>query len=289
VGTRARGALDAMSIRVVLQGGLGNQLFQILKALELGYDGEGVAVDVTLLHGPSRRLAGACVSTRTFECELLAAKLGWRVQRIAMIPPDAYRRLANFIADRAPSIRFGPMTLITGPSIHRNRRSSAEKILAESIAQLYRLPTEPINRQSVHLRLGDYRQLEHIYGPPDMHYYRTAMNMAFTSNMPVAVFSDEILEALAWFRERFTDFEFRPANSFEWPIFRDSASWNDLLRMAISNRLVAANSTYSWWSTWLGQKCFGGCQPLHTAPLRMHPTGLQAPTGVIGISWRIGD
>jgi len=278
-----------LSVRVILQGGLGNQLFQVLKTLELAGDAERVVVDVTLLRATSRILTKASVTSRLFESESLAAELRWHVRRNTGVPPDAYRRVINAIAARAPSLRLGPTRLITGPFICTYQRSFADEVLGKCITRLYHLPAEPIDRQSVHLRLGDYQMLEHVYGPPSFRYYRDAMSEAFESGRPVAVFSDDVEAALAWLRDRFPKFDFRPADSFDWPVPPTKTSWQDLLRMAISSRLVAANSTYSWWAAWLGREWFGETPPFHIAPLRMHPTGLSAPAGVLGVSWRVHE
>jgi hypothetical protein len=274
-----------VDVRVILQGGLGNQLFQLLSALALAGTGNRVVVDTVLLQRPSRRLARSSVTPRAFECERLVAALGWRVRRNRTVPPEAYHRIANLLAVRAPSLRLGPLALVTGAGIRTYRASGADAVLGAHIRRLYRLPAEPVERQSVHVRLGDYRSLEHVYGPPDARYYRDAMDAAFVAGQPVAVFSDDLPEALAWLQERFPGFRFRSAASFDWPPVPSSGSWTDLLRMAVSRRLVVANSTYSWWSAWLAWQCYARSGLAHVAPASMHPTGLPAPVGAKGLPW----
>jgi hypothetical protein len=100
----------------------------------------------------------------------------------------------------------------------------------------------------VHVRLGDYKDI------PGMQisevYYRRSLGLlqAMGNLDQIVVFSDEIelTKQMALWRE-FNDVIFIESHQNVRPI-------EPMLLMSLADRLVVANSSFSWWSAWIGKK-----------------------------------
>lgn len=99
----------------------------------------------------------------------------------------------------------------------------------------------------VHVRLGDYRNLPHMWLPEE--YFRMALAQldAWDRDQRIVVFSDSPAEAkkmLIWTR-------------FENVLFLESSGLSPLetlLLMSEAPRLVIGNSTFSWWAGFIGDE-----------------------------------
>ena len=108
----------------------------------------------------------------------------------------------------------------------------------------------PVHKQkmvAVHVRLGDY--YEQI-GPNassgsgwvlNENYYEEALSL-FHANTPIALFSNDLANARKYLPRK-------PA--WESPSF---SSGFDLHMMSSFNKIIIANSSFSWWSAWLNQE-----------------------------------
>jgi len=105
---------------------------------------------------------------------------------------------------------------------------------------------------SLHLRRGDYisnLKNQGIYAVCTPAYYRAAISRMLDSH-PQAhffVFSDE----LAWAREMLASCR-HPVHFVDHN--RGADSYNDLRLMSHCQHHVIANSSFSWWGAWLGQR-----------------------------------
>ena len=270
-----------MGVRVILQGGLGNQLFQIVEALRVAQP-TAIVLDVSALAAaPSRGVA-----QRTFESLELAKASGMRVTRRA-VPAVSYRRAANLVTLKCGGrLAVGNTTLITGPFITNELQTGALVRLAECVRAAFR-PSgfERLDGQAVHVRLGDYRNLEAVYGPMSERYYSEACRSVLDMSQPVAVFSDEPEVAVTILGSLMRDVDWRMAASCDWPRFSDQGAWQDLLAMMSCARLVTANSTYSWWSAVLQSRLVEGA--VSAAPTAMKPTGLRCPSTACPFDWAV--
>ena len=122
------------------------------------------------------------------------------------------------------------------------------------------------NAVAVHVRRGDY--LHHtIFSVCDSHYYHHSMH-EMRNRLPGAhffVFSDDP----EWCRS-----EFREADQEVVDSGVSAANpLHDLYLMSLASHHIIANSTYSWWAAWLGDK--PGQQVI--MPDRWYAHGIKAP------------
>ena len=105
---------------------------------------------------------------------------------------------------------------------------------------------------SVHIRRSDYvsnaknRRLYAECGPA---YYRAALDHLRAAHPGVRyfIFSDDV----AWARQLLAD---RPEAVEIVDHNRGAQSWNDLRLMSQCQHHVIANSSFSWWAAWLGER-----------------------------------
>lgn len=268
-----------MNTRVILQGGLGNQLFQLVEALRLSQVAD-VTLDVTALDAQPP----AGVAVRQFSLEPIAAVSSLRVTRVCL-PPALYRAAANRVTlHGAGSVVVRNRRVITGSCIGAPLNRLAVHRLLRLIDSAFDLPFgDWPEHQAVHVRLGDYKNLESIYGPVSKRYYGVAAAVAFDKALPVAVFSDDPGEASSLLNGWLPEWSWRPAACFDWPLLSSDPVWQDLLAMAVSRSLVAANSTFSWWAALL--RGIWRQDGRTVAPRVMAPTGLMCPDEAIGVDW----
>ena len=130
----------------------------------------------------------------------------------------------------------------------------------ETLRELLKFPqdkslwlTEKLNNLNdsfsvaVHIRMGDYLNLEDIYGVVDTNYYKLAMK-SIRVRYPSAkfhLFSDSPKQALLWLNSEI-DFY----HVVETP---EIISTGEVFRyMSSFNGLICANSTFSWWAGYVG-------------------------------------
>lgn len=93
---------------------------------------------------------------------------------------------------------------------------------------------------SIHVRRGDYLRLSHVYPVLDMGYYQKAMDVL--NNLKIGkfmVFSDD----MDWCKENFIGEKF---------VFVNEVDYIALFLMARCNHHIMANSSFSWWASYLG-------------------------------------
>lgn len=273
-------------IRLFLRGGLGNQLFQVAGGLELrrAYGARLVLDDTIYRVGLGPRTTA---DVREVEVEPLARALGATFGHLPLANRvNAWRPLINRVARNRShrDLRVGVVSTADFIGVDHVDRAAAE--LVEGFSSLGYFVQEPTVAQGVHLRLGDYRRLAHLYGHPDPAYYRTAMREGFSPDEPVCVFSDEEADAVDWFAQHVPGYTFVGAGELaaadDGRASDASPSWAALQQMVACERLVVGNSTFSWWAGWIGGHLF---QRWVAAPAVMRPTELLAPEGAVPVSW----
>ncbi len=119
---------------------------------------------------------------------------------------------------------------------------------------------------AVHVRRADYLRIP-MFQVCDRAYYQVAMNrLRERLNHPrFYVFSDDP----AWCREQFQESDQVVVDAGKYA----SNPLHDLRLMSLASHHIIANSTYSWWAAWLGEK--PGQQVM--MPERWYAHGIEAP------------
>ncbi len=94
---------------------------------------------------------------------------------------------------------------------------------------------------SVHVRRGDYTLYPNHHPTCSKEYYEKAINL-FEEDDKFLIFSDD----LEWCRENF--------NSPRFHIVDSKNPYVDLKIMTMCDHHINANSSFSWWGSWLNQK-----------------------------------
>ena len=103
------------------------------------------------------------------------------------------------------------------------------------------------NSVSVHIRRGDYlnETNKQMFFTPSVEWYKRAMEMIekYVNAPHYYFFSDDI----AWVREHFADIP----NATLVNINHGKDAYNDMRLMSACRHNIIANSTFSWWGAWL--------------------------------------
>jgi hypothetical protein len=266
------------TVRVILRGGLGNQLFQYAAGVSLSNKlCATLTLDSTLLPETKVNSMGVTrwpeqldefnhhgsMHRRRFTSRLQAdlhSKILHLDRGLGDISPTILRRFGRFSNEsHSPLKHFRKLdarsTVINSycnspgfflddadeirKSIHDLRTPSHEyEQLKEKALEL-----EPL---AVHVRLGDYRKLSHVYGVFDPSYLERAIRLQFslTHERPIWLFSDEPDLALTTTSHLRFRLEVPPHLS-------RLSSLETLLVMSACKGLVASNSSFSWWAAFL--------------------------------------
>lgn len=94
---------------------------------------------------------------------------------------------------------------------------------------------------SIHVRRGDYLKLQHHHPILDISYYEKCIN-EMNNNILYLIFSDDI----SWCE---TNFDFINQKVF----IKNNSDLFDLYLMSSCNHNIIANSSFSWWASWLNK------------------------------------
>jgi hypothetical protein len=245
----------------VIQGGLGNQMYQHAHAMALCLlDGTNAAIDIS-------------------RCRRTGPYLGYEIDRVfsmdGAVPTSRkvlsgllYRlmRRTGDVSDEGDDVRFNPAFLSPGirgyvkgffPSFRYFSTPEAERRVRKAFrfrqplpGRHARLRYELLDGESVavHIRRGDYLIGDHaraFMGICTSAYYHAAMSMV-RRQRPSArfyFFSDDP----AWCRETF---------GADATLVMDGndgeEAWVDMALMSCCRHAIIANSSFSWWGRWLG-------------------------------------
>lgn len=102
----------------------------------------------------------------------------------------------------------------------------------------------------IHVRKDDYNFLHNVYPACSIDYYIKALNISKSDDIPnrLHVFSDDVVWCRSIFSKVFKQYEL---------IYSDNLDYeSDLIGMTLCDAMIMANSSFSWWGSWLGRdKC----------------------------------
>jgi hypothetical protein len=107
---------------------------------------------------------------------------------------------------------------------------------------------------SMHFRLGDYKNLQDYHPILSIEYYIKSLNLIFKERQTTKSFStvlyfcedadfDEVLEKITYLQNVFTNLIFERANN-------SLDDWEQLILMSLCSDNIIANSTFSWWGAY---------------------------------------
>lgn len=263
-----------------MRGGLGNQLFQYAAGYALSRRANcNLVIDASLLPFVGSDISGVShrpeeISSFSHQGKLVGQNLKPGIQNLNLA------RLLQL--ERAAGDLFGPVALRVLKSVASESRDLRSYFLSqrhparinsycshqdyfsgysdELIDQISSLSapsdffTTHLERLAqdkpigLHFRLGDYRNLEHIYGTLTSNYFEGALATLEGANQAnkLWVFSDEPLLAREKLGKKFQDAYFVPNDISSRPL-------ESLLLLSKTTRKILSNSTFSWWAAYIGQ------------------------------------
>lgn len=215
-------------ISAFLQGGLGNQMFQIAAATALAKRNKNKAcfnfnTCYTPLQGNTSKKYKYTVFSEICDRENI------KISSVYHEPKFSYTE-----------IPYTKDLLIKGYFQSYKYFNDYEN----DIKELFTLPTEILrtayyNTTSVHVRRGDYINLKDYHGVCDVEYYKNAMEEIGDSHF--LFFSDD----MDWVRENFK------GKNISYSNYDDEVI--DLALMSICDNNIIANSSFSWWGGYLNK------------------------------------
>jgi hypothetical protein len=250
-------------IRIVLQGRTGNHLFQYALGRVLAqkhqvplvldaswFNPEGWAQVAHFLSLPLQAKVVRPCSLGSRILRKLTGKHHWEFLRIPTFreKPADQSFDARFFDCPSDCLLFGYFqTPRYFTEIAEELREELRSLLNSSCPSraIHRKLAEP-GTVAVHVRRGDYLQ-HSVFKVCDEEYYRASINQMRkeVSGAKFFIFSDDP----AWCRSTFCDDDQIIVDSGEAgknPLY-------DIHLMSLASHHIIANSTYSWWSAWLGQ------------------------------------
>ncbi len=236
-------------ITVVIQGGLGNQLFQYAYAKALRATGREVQLDISFYanagHGKYTKQSlgiinfniGTSIPTTTVHHEqTFLKKILSRIdpdRRVRFIPID--KNKDNYISDGYYTTEkyFSSIREALQRELVLKEKSEAYKLFEQKILSA----KKPL---MIHARRGDYLTSTG-FTILDKDYYQRALEL-FDSDCELFGFSDDPL----WLQGAIG----RQIMMVSGNGFKD---YEELSLMSLGQNFIIANSTFSWWGAWLSQ------------------------------------
>lgn len=252
--------------RVILTGGIGNQLFKSLGALNAtGLELDSVKFDITWYQ--NRTFSNGITADRKFELDKFPAfsnipliNLNPRISgfesRMISSKPMFMQNIGYLLSSKVDNHKDPNIRVIKSDFEDIDALPEDDKIIellkfndssSEWLKSLKKLALEE-NPIAIHIRRSDYLTFSQIYPTLGLEYYSSALEHMRNrfGNLPLWLFSDDIDTVVN---------EFRKAMSFSRVIAPPlGVSSVELLELLTQTKaVITANSTFSWWGAYLGK------------------------------------
>jgi hypothetical protein len=219
-----------------LMGGLGNYLFQIAAGYSKSIDlGEKFVINpnnIQVVHKPISNYTNNILKNITFDSKFNTSQVYYEPHFHFSPIPDFM--LPTYIHGYFQSEKY----------FKHNRNEILKLFLCnETISKLKTKYKDRLNDNtcSIHVRRGDYLNLSDHHPVQDMDYYKDAISI-IGKDKTFFIFSDDI----NWCKENF--------NFLGDVVYcEDNEDFEDLFLMSLCNNNIMANSSFSWWGSWLNQ------------------------------------
>lgn len=227
-----------------LIGGLGNQLFQIATTLALAWDNQDQAVfdlngHIKLSQGNEAICYRAGIYRNLIDRPQVVSKCIFkeRGHHYQPIPYHPSMKLIGFFQSEKYFIKYRQnlLDILSPTSQIIDKLTSKHKFILER------------PNCAIHVRRGDYLNRSQYNPVCSIEYYKTAIEL-FDDDTQFLVFSDD----LEWCKHNFNIL----AGSLEEHKFifsEHNSEETDLYLMSMCQHQIIANSTFSWWGSWLNQ------------------------------------
>ena len=257
---------------VHLSGGLGNQLFQFLKASQLAkeHDSE-IVLNLNWFKSPKYRKNGFQDNLekrkpeilrfeRVKNCKIEVSRFprDGRFERFLFLIPSALLNKLGFISDHqviGAKSRIKCRSLrVVGHHVSNTFPNDWDmNSFLGGVTGIF--PKEVSHSIGVHVRLGDYLDQNFIVVPTERYYLSAIVEAQKTlPNSKIFIFTDNITQLHEIFPQL--------AGKADKVVSTDDPI-SDMIALSESGVIVASNSTYSWWSTQLSNDNLLTIYPTH--------------------------
>jgi hypothetical protein len=233
--------MGSTMIVVSLLGGLGNQLFQWAYGQALISRGYEVNFNRNSLVEYTHREYSLGEYFDLPNCPVIDNFMTEKCMKFDpafLAPPEnttvvGYFQTEKYFENLATQIRYGF-------NFHWMKKRLTG-VAAEISKEIYQS-----NSVFLHVRRQDYVGLQHFHGMPTIEYYYEALKEIQSKHHDTKAFL--FTDDYWWCAERFPD---------NVRIVTGTSKYDDLRLMASCKHAILANSSFSWWSCWLGDNQLG--------------------------------
>jgi len=220
-----------------LQGGLGNQLFQIAAAAALATDNDDQAEFDTANHDLPKQ-GRKCKNYLETVFRNVKFSSGLKLNNVYHEPHYCYKEIKYVPGMCLVGYFQSEKYFVKHVDKIRNLFSVDDKTKA-AIKEKY---GEVLKKETVavHVRRGDYLKYSDTHPPCTVEYYQTAMNQ-FPKDSTYLFFSDDI----DWCKDNFAQDNIIFVEGEE-DIF-------DFYFISMCKSIILSNSSFSWWAAWLNE------------------------------------
>jgi hypothetical protein len=220
-----------------LMGGLGNQLFQIATTLALAWENEDTAVFNINGHKNVLQGNGASHYQKTVYRNLIDRKI-WLSKYVFREQGHHYQqihyrknmKLIGYFQSEKYFIKYRQKLL--------DLFAPPPRIIDKLKLEYGFILDQP--SCAIHVRRGDYHKFPNNHPICSINYYKAAIAL-FNRNTQFLVFSDDI----NWCKNMF--------NEDRFTFSENNGEDVDLYLMSMCQHQIIANSSFSWWGSWLNQ------------------------------------
>lgn len=258
-------------VHVILNGGLGNQMFQLATGFALSRKlNTELIIDLSFFHQHENKTWNRPYELDIFNHDCNIQKNNLLNRYLTSLIPflkkkkvgqKILKQLRYYCPDEFNYNEFNSLkngTTLFGYFTNEHYFKQYREEILTKFTFKYPVPTEcqevfneitKENSVSVHIRRGDYLNSKNttIYASYPIEWYQEAIQMIKkeVSSPFFFFFSDDI----DWVKNNFVDIE----NSTFIDINKGGNSYNDLRLMSRCKHNIITNSTFSWWGAWLNQ------------------------------------